>query len=102
MPQHSDESLAKWECIINDVEKTDFPLECIKKIIIRLTNKRRRTLNFELMKQQGMDIEKIHNLLHATLTAHGEEIQDIDWIIDVRAVAELVQPETDRILKAIK
>ena len=54
------------------------------------------------MKQQGMDIEKIHNLLHATLTAHGEEIQDIDWIIDVRAVAELVQPETDRILKAIK
>ena len=33
-----DDPLDQWELIINEVNKTDVPLECIKKILLKLTN----------------------------------------------------------------
>ena len=47
-------------------------------------------------------MQDIESLLNRTLMEQGESIRDLDWLIDVKAVAELIQPETDRILKAIK
>ncbi len=102
MQQLSDEFIAKWEHIIKGVDMTDLPLECIKKITIRLQGNRRRTINIALLKRQGLELDQIEELLNKTLNAYHNEIRDLDWLIDVKAVAELVQPETDRLLKDIK
>ena len=102
MQQFSDEFIAKWEHIIKGVDMTDLPLECIKKVTIKLQGNRRRTINIQLLKSQGLDLEQIEQLLHTTLSAWEGQVKDLDWTIDVKAVAELVQPETDRLLKGIK
>lgn len=102
MHQLSDEFLAKWEHIIKGVDITDMPLECIKKVTVKLEGNRRRTINISLLKRQGLDMEEIETLLNKTLLVLGDQVRDLDWVIDVKAVAELVQPETDKMLKGIK
>ena len=41
-------------------------------------------------------------MLTRTLTDMDHEIKDVDFVVDVEAVAGLVQPETDKLLNRIK
>lgn len=100
--QFSNEFLEKWEHIIAQVAKTEVPLDCIKKIVIRLNGKRQRTINLNTLRKQGLDIEEIEIVLTRTLTELGENVRDIDFIVDAVAVAEIVQPETDKLLEKLR
>ena len=95
----SDEFLEQWEHIIDEVTKTEVPLECIKKVVVRLNNKRRRTINLSMLRKQGLDLEEIEIVLSRTLTELGDQVRDLDFVVDVSKVAKMVQPETDKLLK---
>lgn len=97
--QFSDEFLLKWEHIIAEVTKTEVPLECIKKVVIKLHGKKQKTINLATLKRQGLDMDELEVVLTRTLTELGEEVRDIDFVVDVSEVAKLVQPETDKLLK---
>ena len=99
--QFSDEFLAKWEHIIEEVNKTEIPLECIKKVVIRLHGKKQRTINLATLKKQGLDMDELEIVLTRTLTEFGDEVNDIDFVVDVREVAKLLQPETDKLLNGL-
>ena len=99
--QFSDEFLDKWEHIINEVHKTEVPLECIKKVIIKLDGRRQKTINLHVLRRQGLDLEEIEVMLNRTLYELGDTVVDLDFVVDVTAVASLVQPETDKLLGKI-
>jgi hypothetical protein len=96
--QHNDDFLAKWEHIVNGVSKTDVPLECIKKVVIKFHGGRQQTVNLHSLQKQGLGLEDIEALLNRTFTERNNEIRDIDFVVDITSVAELVQPETDKLL----
>jgi hypothetical protein len=96
--QHNDDFLAKWEHIVNDVSKTDVPLECIKKIVIKFKDGRQRTVNLGTLQRQGLDLEEIEAILNRTFHDENNNIRDVDFVVDITAVADLVQPETDKLL----
>lgn len=100
--QFSDEFLAKWEHIINEVNKTEVPLECIKKVVIKISGKRQKTINLHSLRRQGLDLEEIEIVLNRTLYELGDSVVDLDFVVDVTAVAEIVQPETDKLLSSLK
>ena len=96
---HPDQDfLEKWEHIIQDVNKTDVPLECIKKIVIKLRNKRQKTINLHTLKRQGLSLEEIEPIINRTLSELTNEIVDVDFVVDIDSVAKIVQPETDKLL----
>jgi len=97
--QLSDEFLAQWDHIISGVDKTEVPLECINKIVIRLQGGRQKTINLSRLKRDGFDLEEIESYLTRNLIELGDLVRDIDFLVDVSAVAKLVQPETDKLLK---
>ena len=97
--QLSDEFLEQWDHIISGVDKTEVPLECINKIVIRLQGGRQKTINLARLKRDGFDLEEIESYLTRNLLELGELVRDIDFLVDVSAVAQLVQPETDKLLK---
>jgi hypothetical protein len=99
--QLSDDFLDRWERIIADVNKTDVPLECIKKVVIKLTGNRQKTINLHTLRKQGLALEEIEIMLTRTLNELDVEIRDVDFVVDIGAVAELVQPETDKLLEKI-
>ena len=75
--QLSDEFLEQWDHIISGVDKTE---------VARL-------------KRDGFDLEEIESVLTRNLVELGDQVRDIDFLVDVNAVARLVQPETDKLLK---
>ena len=97
--QLSDEFLEQWDHIISGVDKTEVPLECINKIVIRLQGGRQKTINLVRLKRDGFDLEEIESYLTRNLIELGDQVHDIDFLVDVNAVAQLVQPETDKLLK---
>lgn len=97
----SDDFLAKWEHLIEEVTKTEVPLECIKKVVIKLHSKKQKTINLATMRKQGLDIDEIETVLTRALTDFGHDVRDVDFIFDIAMVAELVQPETDKLLNGL-
>ena len=97
----SDEFIQQWEHIIEQVNKTEVPLECIKKVVIRLGDRRQKTINLAALRRQGLDLDEVETILTRTLTELGGTVRDIDFVVDVTEVAKLVQPETDKLLKDI-
>ena len=95
----SDEFFQKWEHIIEEVNKTEVPLECIKKVVIRLHDRKQKTINLSTLRRQGLDLEEVEIVLTRTLTELGDAVRDIDFVVDVTEVAKLVQPQTDKLLK---
>jgi hypothetical protein len=100
--QLSDDFLDRWERIIADVNKTDIPLECIKKVVIKLKGGKQKTINLHTLKKQGLELEEMEAMLTRTFNDMDHEIHDVDFVVDVEAVADLVQPETDKLLDKIK
>jgi hypothetical protein len=95
----SDEFFQQWEHIIEEVNKTEVPLECIKKVVIRLHDRKQKTINLSTLRRQGLDLEEVEIVLTRTLTELGDAVRDIDFVVDVTEVAKLVQPQTDKLLK---
>jgi cupin superfamily acireductone dioxygenase involved in methionine salvage len=96
--QPNDDFLTQWEHIIADVNKTDVPLECIKKVVIKLAGSRQKTINLHSLLRQGLQLEEIETMLTRYFQEHDHEIRDVDFVVDISAVADLVQPETDKLL----
>jgi hypothetical protein len=96
--QLSDELLRKWEHIIADVNKTEVPLECLKKVTIKLTGGRQKTINLQTLRKQGLDEIEIESVLTRTLNELDSSIRDVDFVVDIGAVSEMVHPETDKLL----
>ena len=96
--QPNDDLITQWEHIIADVNKTDVPLECIKKVVIKLAGGRQKTINLHSLLRQGLQLEEIETLLTRYFQEHDHEIRDVDFVVDISAVADLVQPETDKLL----
>lgn len=99
MQQFSDDFLRQWEHIIDEVNKTEIPLECIKKVIIKLHDKKRKTVNLSTLRKQGLSWEEVEAVLSRTLLELDPDVRDIEFVVDVTAVAEIVQPKTNELLK---
>jgi hypothetical protein len=96
--QHNDEFLTQWEHILADVNKTDVPLECIKKVVVKLAGGRQKTINVHTLLRQGLDLSEVETMLTRFFNENDSNIRDVDFVVDVTAVANLVQPETDKLL----
>jgi hypothetical protein len=98
MARLSEEFLAKWEDLVDGVEKTDVPVECIKRLVIKLKDGKRRYLNIATLRKKGYDPLELEAVLNDKLAEYDGMIENIDFFVDVEAVAEQVQRETDSIL----
>ena len=96
--QLNDDFLDQWEHIIAGVNKTDVPLECIKKVVVKLQAGRQKTINVHTLLRQGLELSEVEVMLTRYFTDHDHEIRDVDFVVDISAVAALVQPETDKLL----
>ena len=96
--QHNDDFLTQWEHILADVNKTDVPLECIKKVVVKLLGGRQKTINVHTLLRQGLDLSEVETMLTRFFSENDSNIRDVDFVVDVTAVANLIQPETDKLL----
>ena len=94
----SPEFIEKWEHILDDVEKNKVPIQFIKKLIIKLQGKKQQTINIEKFLSQGLDPEQIEEAVSRKLNELDDQITSVEFILNVQAIADTVQPETDKLL----
>ena len=97
----SDEFLAKWDHIISEVEKTQVPLKCINKMVIKIAGGKQKTINLSRLRKDGLDDDEIEEIMNRNLHILGESENNIDFILDVNTVAGIIQPATDKLLKSL-
>jgi len=96
-----DAALHRWEKLLSEVTATEVPLECIKKVLIKLRGGRQRTFNIHTLRRQGLDFDEIESALIRTLSEYGDQVRDLDYVIDAATVAEMLQPQTDQLLQKL-
>jgi hypothetical protein len=96
--QLNDDIMSQWETIVAEVHKTDVPLECVSKMVFKLSNRRQKTVNIGTLRKQGLDFDEIKSIVTRMFNDFDSEIIDVDFVIDITTVVQLVQPETDRLL----
>ena len=101
-PRYSEDFLQQWEHMIDEANKTDVPVECIKKVVIKLPNKRQKTINLATLRKQGLDSDEIEYIVTRQLNDFGDEVRDVEFVVDIAAVIDIVQPETDKLLNGLK
>lgn len=94
----SEEFLSRWEDLVEGVDKTDVPVDCIKRVVIKLKDGRRRYLNMATLRKKGLDPYELEGVLNQKLEEYDKDIANVDFFVDVDQVAEIIQPETDKIL----
>lgn len=92
----------KWELILKDVEKSKIPLEFIKKIVVKLEGRKQITINIQRYVDDGISLEEIEDLVSEKLYQLEPILVDLEFVLNLQAVAEAVQPETDRLLSHLK
>lgn len=97
----SPEFIQKWETLLQDVDKHKVPIEFIKKIVLRLEGKKQRTINVEKLLDQGLDPEHIEDVVSRKLIELDDLVIGIEFVLNVQSIADVVQPETDRLLNGL-
>lgn len=91
--------LVKWERIVNDVEKDHCPISCVKKVVFKTRDRRQKSINLRTLRKQGIDDDSIEQAVTNYINEHEDNILSMELVLDVEAVAGIVQPETDKLLK---
>lgn len=92
-------SKLQWESILKSVEKKEIPITMLESIHVNLSDGSCVELNIKEMLDEGADPEELELTIKAKLKALNHIIDDIDFYISVKAVAQAVQPATDELLK---
>lgn len=95
------EFIKKWEHILLDVEKTDVPIQFVKKIIVKLIGKKQHTINIQTLLKQGLEPEEIEEVVSRKLEELDPVSISISFVFDVQMIADTIQPETDRLLNKL-
>ena len=99
--QLDNDFLKRWEQIVNDVDKDHCPISCVKKVIFRTKDRRQRSINIRNLRRQGIDEDSIERAVGDFIEENEDIIASMELVLDIEAVADLVQPETDKLLKGI-
>lgn len=95
----SPEIFQRWESIVNDVEKTKIPVEFIHKLVLKLNGRKQKTINVRALLKQGLDSDEVEEAVTQKLQEYDSQMTGIDFILDIEGIANIVQPETDKMLK---
>ena len=95
------DEIEKWEEVVSSVEKDHIPIDCVKKVILKLAGNRQKTINLETLRRNGLDVEEIEGVVARAMAERGRTILNVDFVIDVKTVAEHVQPMTDKFLSKL-
>ena len=94
--------LDKWTQVIDSVDQEMIPIDCVKKVIFKLEDGKQKTINLTTLRKQGLDIEDIEVIVNKKLgSIKDREILKLDFVVDLYAVANKIEPLTKRYLEKL-
>jgi hypothetical protein len=97
----SPEFIEKWEKLLEGVEKEVIPLHFIKKFILKLKGRKRHSINIQKLLEAGVSTSQIEEIITEKIVELDDQVIGIEFILNVKSIAEEVQPETDKLLNGL-
>jgi len=91
----------KWSHILEDVDKRAIPIEFIKKLVVKLEKRKQHTINIQKMLTQGLEPEEVEEVVSSKLIELDDQVVGIEFVLNVESIAEVVQPETEKLLSKL-
>jgi hypothetical protein len=88
----------RWEHLISDMEISDVPIRFIKAINASLKNGALHSFEVETMIKKGIDYPEIEAIVESYLMAHDDDIECVDFHLNISAIANEVETKTNRLL----
>lgn len=88
-----------WKDIINGVDKKEVPINILQQIIVRLIDGTETSINIKKLLEEGINPDDIEQMLDIKFDELDAYIENVDFFVDVDKVVNVVQPETDKVLK---
>ena len=94
--------LDKWKQVIDSIDQEMIPIDVVKKVVFKLEDGKQKTINLSTLRKQGLDIEDIEVVVNKNMTAITDSgIVKLDFVVDVNAVADRIEPLTKRYLEKL-
>jgi hypothetical protein len=98
VPNFSVEFFDRWEHLISDMEISDVPIRFIKSINANLKNGAIHSFEIDAMIKKGIDYPEIETLVENYLGMHDEDIECVDFHLNINAIADEVETKTNKLL----
>lgn len=91
--------LDKWKKVIESIDQDMIPIDVVKKVVFKLEDGKQKTINLSTLRKQGLDVEDIEVVVNKNMTTITDRgIVKLDFVVDVGAVADRIEPLTKRYL----
>jgi len=97
-PRFSDEFYERWEHLISTVEITDVPMRFIREVSVKFSSNESTVFDVQHMLLMGKDPQEIEAEIEFFLQENDEEIDSVDFHINITALATEVEHKTNKLL----
>ena len=92
------DDVEKFKEVLNSVDQEMVPINYVKKVVFKLNGGKRRTLNLEVLRKQGLQIEDIETIVNRNMQDFGNEVSNLHFVLDIKLIAKKIKPLTKRYL----
>lgn len=97
-PKFSNEFYERWEHLLEDIDMSEVPLKFVREINVNLIDGMVVTFDIKKMISDKLSTREIETSVEEYLTENDDMVNNIDFLIDVRAVADEVTGKVSKIL----
>lgn len=91
----------KWQDLIESIDKKEIPVEILQKILVTLIDSTQVTIDVQQFIKEGMEPIEVEEMLNQKFIDLDDYIANVDFFVDIDSVVDVIQPETDRILRGL-
>ena len=94
----SEDFYERWEHLISSVEITDVPMRFIREVVVLFKNDNVTTFDVVDMINNNYKLREIESHIEDFLDIHDDDIECVDFHINLNALADEVEPRTNKLL----
>ena len=94
----SDDFFDRWEHLISSVEISDVPIRFIKQVNAIMKDGTSHAFDVKNMLSKGLDYQEVEHLIEVYLDQHDDEIESVDFHLNINAIADEVETHTNKLL----
>jgi hypothetical protein len=92
------DDLSRWESILAEADIKSIPVNFLKEVNIRMMDGTEEIFNIKSLKKRGLKVKEIEALLEAFVDKNDEDIDTLDFVLNVEELAKVVGKKTKRLL----
>ena len=92
------EILARWETLLSDADISSIPVNLLREVNVSMNDGTSQIFDINELRDKGLSIEEIEKLLEDFIDQYDEEIDSLDFHLNIEELASDIDKKTKRLL----